>query len=55
MWLRSDIAVAVVQADSYSSHLTPSLGTSICHRVVLKKKKQTNKKKQQQQKKKPQT
>ena len=30
MWLRSGIAVAVVQAGSYSSDLTPSLGTSLC-------------------------
>ena len=28
--LRS-VAVAVIEADSYSSDLTPSLGTSICH------------------------
>ena len=30
-WLGSSIAVAVVQAGSYSSDSTPSLGTSICH------------------------
>ena len=30
MWLRSGIAVAVVQDGSYSSDLTPSLGASIC-------------------------
>ena len=29
--LRSDIAVALVYAGGYSSDLTPSLGTSICH------------------------
>ena len=38
-WLGSDIAVAVAQTSGYSSNLTPSLGTSICHRVALKKKK----------------
>ena len=31
MWLGSCIAVAVVQAGSYSSGLTPRLRTSICH------------------------
>ena len=30
MQLGSRVAVAVVQASSYSSDLTPSLGTSIC-------------------------
>ena len=35
--LRSCIAVAVVQAGSYSSDLTPSLGTSICCRCGPKK------------------
>ena len=34
---RSCIAVAVVWADSCSSDLTPSLGTSICHRCSLQK------------------
>ena len=29
-WLRSGVAMAVVQASSYSSDPTPSLGTSIC-------------------------
>lgn len=49
LWCRSQtqlgpgIAVAVVKVGSYSSNLTPSLGTSICHRCGLKK--QTNKKK----------
>ena len=37
MWLRSAVAVAVVQAGSCSSHLTPSLGTSICCRCSPKK------------------
>ena len=32
MGLRSGAAVAVVEASGYSSHLTLSLGTSICHR-----------------------
>ena len=35
--LGSLIAVAVVWAGSYSSDLTPSLGTSICHRCSPKK------------------
>ena len=41
MWLGSRVAVAVVQAgvSSYSSNLTPSLRTSICHRYDPKKKK----------------
>lgn len=49
LWCRSQtqlgpgVAVAVVKVGSYSSNLTPSLGTSICHRCGLKK--QTNKKK----------
>ena len=30
MWLGSGVAVAVVQAGSCSSDLTPSLGTSVC-------------------------
>ena len=37
--LRSQFAVAVVQAGSYSSDSTPSLGTSICHRCSSKRKK----------------
>ena len=41
MWLRSHIAVAVVYDGSYSSNLTPSLGTSICHRCGPKKKKKS--------------
>ena len=32
MRFRSCVAVAVVQAGSYSSDLTPSLGTSMCRR-----------------------
>ena len=35
--VRSGVAVAVVQASSHSSDLTPSLGTSICHRCGPKK------------------
>ena len=31
MQLESGVAMAMAQADSYSSDLTPSLGTSICH------------------------
>ena len=50
-WCRSHmrfwswVAVAVVEAGSYSSDSTPSLGTSICHRWGPKKtiNKQTNK------------
>ena len=38
-WLRSCIAVAVAQASSCSSNLTPNLGTSICHRCSPKKEK----------------
>ena len=37
MWLGSGVAVAVVKADSRRSNLTPSLGTSICHRYGHKK------------------
>ena len=39
LWLRSGVAVAVVQPSSCSSDLTPSLGTSICCRFGPKKKK----------------
>ena len=39
MWLGSWVAMAVVQASSYSSNLTPSLGTSICRRCGPKKEK----------------
>ena len=38
MWLRSGVAVAVAYAGSYSSSLTPSLGTSICHSCGPKRK-----------------
>ena len=31
IWLGSCVAVAVVQAGSYSFNLTPGLGTSVCH------------------------
>ena len=31
MWLRSGVAMAVAYTGDYSSDLTPSLGTSICH------------------------
>ena len=37
MWLGFCVAVAVVEAASYSSDVTPSLGTSICHRGGPKK------------------
>jgi len=46
MWLRSIVAMAVVQASSCSSDLTPSLGTSICHRCSHKKEKKEKKKKE---------
>ena len=36
-WLGSHVAVAVVQASSYSSDMTPSLGTSKCHGCSPKK------------------
>ena len=35
-WLRSGIAAAVAQAGSYSSSLTPSLGTSYAKGAALK-------------------
>ena len=40
MWLRSGMAVAVVQTGSCSSNLTPSLGNSTCHGCSPKKTKQ---------------
>ena len=43
MWLGSSVIVAVAKACSYSSSLTPSLGTSICHRCSWKKKKKKKK------------
>ena len=39
----SRIAGAAVKAGSYSSDLTPSLGTSICYRCVPKKTKEKKK------------
>ena len=38
-WLQSGIAVAVAKAGRCSSSLTPSLGTSMCHKCGPKKKK----------------
>ena len=43
--LRSDVAVAVVQAGSYSSHSTAILRTSMCLECGLKKTKNKNKNK----------
>ena len=37
MWLRSQVSMAVVQASSYSSDSTPSLGNFICHGCGPKK------------------
>ena len=42
MWLRSHIAVAGVQAGSYSSNFTCSMGTSTCYGFSPKKKKPKN-------------
>ena len=39
MQLGAPVAVAVVQADSYSSDSAPRLGTSICHTFGPKKNK----------------
>ena len=39
MQVRYSIAVAVAQAGSHSSYLTPGLGTSICHICGPKKQK----------------
>ena len=47
MWLGSCIAVAEVWASSYSSNLTPSLGTSICHKCGPKKTKDKKKKRKE--------
>ena len=44
MRLGSHVAVAVVEACSCSSDLTPSLGTSICLRFSLKKTKKKKRK-----------
>ena len=41
---RSGVAVAVAVTGSCGSDLTPSLGTSICHRCSTKKKKKRKKK-----------
>ena len=41
--LGSDVAVAVVKASSYSSDLTPTLGTSICRGCGPEKKKRKEK------------
>ena len=43
--LRCDVAVAVAQAGSCSSDLTPSLGTSISHKCGLKSKKRRKERK----------
>ena len=42
MKLESGVAVAVGLAGSCSSDLTPSLGTSICHRCSPKKRENTS-------------
>ena len=44
MRLRSGVAVAVVEASSYSFNFTPSLGTSICRACGSKKDRQTERK-----------
>ena len=41
MQLRSGIAVAVAEASSYNSNLTPSLGTSTCRKYSPKTQKTT--------------
>ena len=38
-WLGSHVAVTLVYTGSYSSDLTPSLGTSICYKCSPKKQK----------------
>jgi len=43
MQLGSGVAVTVVYASGYSSDLTPSLGSSICHRCGPKKAKKEEK------------
>ena len=43
-WLRSHIAVALVQVGGYSSNQTPSLGNSIHHRSSPRKGKKTKRK-----------
>ena len=42
-WLGSRVAVAVMQASSYSSYSTPNLGTSRDHRYCPKKQNKTKK------------
>ena len=44
MWLGSGIAMAMAQASSYSSDLTPNLDTSICCGCGPRKDKKTKKK-----------
>ena len=51
MQLRSDFAMAVVWAGSYSSDSTPSLGTSICHGCSPKKTRGRRKKERKESKK----
>ena len=43
-WLGSRVAVAVAYVSGYSSDLTPSLGTSICHKCGPPKKPEQTKK-----------
>ena len=50
MGLRSGVAVAVVEAGSYSSDLTPSLGTSISCGCSTKKTKKKKEKKEREMK-----
>ena len=40
--LGSSVAAAMAWAGNYSSHLTPNLGTSICHMCSPKKQNKTN-------------
>ena len=50
MRLGSGVAMAVVQASSSTSDLTPSLGISICCKYGLKKPKKKKKKKKKREK-----
>ena len=50
MGLRSGVTVAVVQAGSYSSDSTPSVGTSINHKCGPKKQKKEKKKERKKEK-----
>ena len=50
-WLRSRVAVGLVQASGYSSDWTPGRGTSICRRSGPRKGKKKNQKKEPPQKK----